>query len=302
LAASKSQALSPSVGPLSTFYSKTLSCQSNPLLKPKVNKQLLPNSTRRTHDNSSVHSPLNQEKHSAYPISHYLKKSPALQSSSLIIIQENDESRGGRSMTPYNCSSPSSLPSAPHWCPPRMFQIVRSNQPLDLACNAVTLQQVKRKCKQPIDTVVAWHPEHQMLVVTTKELRDLMSYSSPINDTIMTFYMEKLTKHSNISYITTAFLYTLRAQGWARLETYFALHRNRPRTNSRPYITGESAVILPCFVDNCHWVAVVCREVHGSTIFLYAVDLNSPTTETDIKTLCCLTILHQSFIRHLPSG
>jgi len=80
-------------------------------------------------------------------------------------------------------------------------------------------------------------------------------------------------------------VYILRRQGWDRMKTYFALHRNRPRTNTRPNITGESAIILPCFVDDCHWVAVVRREIQGQTIFLYADDLNDPNTEESIKTL-----------------
>jgi hypothetical protein len=101
----------------------------------------------------------------------------------------------------------------------------------------------------------------------------------------MTLYLEKLTIHYGITYLATSYLYTLKLQGWERLQSYFAGYRNRPRTNSRPCVTGESAIILPCFVEGCHWVIVVRREVEGRVLFLYADDLNSITTEANIKEL-----------------
>ena len=176
-------------------------------------------------------------------------------------------------------------PRPASWCPHTTLTLVRSNHPLDSACKEETLQLLQQYCRQPVVTVCVRHPEIEFLGVTTKELRDLISFSSPINDTIITCYLEKLTRHYNISYMTTAMVYILRRQGWDRMKTYFALHRNRPRTNTRPNITGESAIILPCFVDDCHWVAVVRREIQGQTIFLYADDLNDPNTEESIKTL-----------------
>ncbi len=172
-----------------------------------------------------------------------------------------------------------------YWRPRRTLPVVRSTHLLDLACSDEALRQLRTGCEQEETTIVAYHPHHPLLRVTTKNLRRLLSYSSPISDSIMTFYLEKLTARYNISYLATSFIYTLRLQGWDRLQSYFAMYRNRPRTNSRPRIHGEPAIILPCFVDGCHWVTVVRREVNGATLFLYADDMNNATTELDIKTL-----------------
>jgi hypothetical protein len=44
-------------------------------------------------------------------------------------------------------------------------------------------------------------------------------------------------------------------------------------------------MILPCFVNGCHWVVDVRREIKGKVLFLYADDLNSITMEANIKEL-----------------
>jgi hypothetical protein len=44
-------------------------------------------------------------------------------------------------------------------------------------------------------------------------------------------------------------------------------------------------MILPCFVEGCHWVVVVRREIKEKVLFLYADDLNSITMEANIKEL-----------------
>jgi hypothetical protein len=147
------------------------------------------------------------------------------------------------------------------WCPKKTFPVVRSNHPLDVACGSELLQQIQRSCKEDPTEIVARHPTHPLLVVSGKDIRRLLSYSSPILDSIMSLYLEKLTLQYGISYLATSFLYTLRSQGWPRLLSYFALYRNRPRSNSRPLVQGESAIILPCFLSGCHWVVVVRREI-----------------------------------------
>ncbi len=171
------------------------------------------------------------------------------------------------------------------WHPQQTFPVVRSTHMLDTACTDEFLCQVQAGCEQDETAIVAQHPHHPLLNVNSKNLRRLISYSSPISDSIMTFYLEKLTEQYNVTYLATSFLYTLRNQGWDRLRSFFAMYRNRPRTNSRPRQTGESAIILPCFVDGCHWVMVVRREINGAVVFLYADDLNNSTTELDIKNL-----------------
>jgi hypothetical protein len=121
--------------------------------------------------------------------------------------------------------------------------------------------------------------------MTVSDLRDLVSYSSPINDLTATLYLELLTSQYQLAYLDTSFMIIMNSQGWQHLQKSFAQYRNRARSNTRPNIRGESAIIIPCFVDGCHWVSVVHREIHNQVIFLYADDLNNPSTETDIKRL-----------------
>jgi hypothetical protein len=65
-------------------------------------------------------------------------------------------------------------------------------------------------------------------------------------------------------------------------------------------MTGEAAIIIPCYVNNCHWVTVVRREVNGQVLLLYADDMNNLRTEQDIKQL--LSTRSTSPIIHPPSA
>jgi hypothetical protein len=58
------------------------------------------------------------------------------------------------------------------------------------------------------------------------------------------------------------------------------------RRQHRPYtpaISGESAILIPCHVNGCHWVAVTHWESQGNVTFLYADDMNSTSVETTIR-------------------
>lgn len=160
------------------------------------------------------------------------------------------------------------------WKPTKALPVIRSSHPLDVSCAENTLKAIQAYCNQEADDKIAMHPVHPLIYVQVKHLRSLISHSSMISDVVVTFYLELLTKQYDITYLSTSFLTTLRLQGWDRLQSHFALYRNRPRTNSRPNMTGEPVIILPCFVNGCHWVTVVRREVNGRTLFFYADDLN----------------------------
>ena len=95
------------------------------------------------------------------------------------------------------------------WHLERTLTVKRSNHPLDIACKAEVLNWIYQSCIQEETIVVARLPWHPLLLVTSKDLRRLLSYSSPTSDSIMIFYLEKLTQHYGITYLTTSFLYTL---------------------------------------------------------------------------------------------
>jgi len=196
----------------------------------------------------------------------------------------NDTFLGGGYHRP--CAT-SLLPSSAlqQWHPDKSLPVTRTSHPLDTSCTIDTLQAVKACCNQQEDDRVADHPSHPLIFVQTKHLRALLSHSSMVSDVVITFYLEILTNQYDITYLSTSFTTSLQQQGWPRLQSHFALYRDRPRTNSRPRLSRESAIILPCFVNGCHWVTVVRREVAGQVIFLYADDLNQSSTERFLKNL-----------------
>jgi hypothetical protein len=87
------------------------------------------------------------------------------------------------------------------WCPRKTFAVRRSTHPLDVACSTNILQVIYQSCLKEESSIVARLPWHQLLIVTSKDLRRLLSYSSPVSDSIMTFYLEKLTQYYNITYL-----------------------------------------------------------------------------------------------------
>jgi len=106
-----------------------------------------------------------------------------------------------------------------------------------------------------------------------------------INQQILKLYLHLLAYHCNITFLDPGFFPALRDQGCSAVKSWFALQNRRrsPRSDSRPHLTGESVIAIPCFVHDCHWVAVTRREVAGRILFLYADDLNSPTTEASVR-------------------
>jgi hypothetical protein len=87
--------------------------------------------------------------------------------------------------------------------------------------------------------------------MTTKDLRDLLSHSSPIADEMITLYLELLTAQYGIAFLATNAIPKLRSEGWNTVQRCFAQFRNRPRTNTRPQLAGESQKIIHFMVRVC---------------------------------------------------
>ncbi|MFN9982180.1 MAG: hypothetical protein ACK53Y_19795, partial [bacterium] len=48
---------------------------------------------------------------------------------------------------------------------------------------------------------------------------------------------------------------------------------------------NDPVILIPCHVNNNHWVGIARRRIHDRVYFFYADDLNSGTTKQDIKHL-----------------
>jgi hypothetical protein len=171
------------------------------------------------------------------------------------------------------------------WCPQAVLSVARNNHPLDQACSQASLASLMKYCNRPAEVIFVQHATKGEVHVTTEDLRDLLSHNKSIADETITLYLELLTEQCNLAFLATNTIPKLQREGWATVQRSFASFRNRRRTNTRPAMTGEPVLIIPCFVDGCHWVTVVCREVRGQVMFFFADDLNSPRTAQDIKQL-----------------
>jgi len=172
-----------------------------------------------------------------------------------------------------------------NWRPQAQLSYERSNHPLDLACTRQHLGLIVQYCNRTPTVRFVQHATKGEMHVTTTGLRDLLSHHKPIVDDTVTLYLELLTTQYNITFLATNTIPKLRVEGWSTVQQSFAAFRNRRCTNTRPQMSGESAIIIPCFVDGCHWVTVVRREVNNQVYFLFADDLYNSRTEQDMKRL-----------------
>ncbi len=98
--------------------------------------------------------------------------------------------------------------------------------------------------------------------------------------------MEGICAQHNLTYLNSNFIPDLQNLGWVRVKHYFASNtRGHSRNFSRPLKSGEHTILIPSFIDNNHWVALVRREIHSQVYFLYSDDMNNSSTERTIKTL-----------------
>jgi hypothetical protein len=74
--------------------------------------------------------------------------------------------------------------------------------------------------------------------------------------------------------------------------------RYRSRTVNRPRISGEPCILLPTFINNCHWIALARREIDQQVYFLYCDDMNNKNTENDLKNF----IQHRTCLEFYPTS
>lgn len=152
-------------------------------------------------------------------------------------------------------------------------------------CKALLL--IKQTCQNACDGPLFKGTTMQNLIIDSQHIRELISHGTPINDQIITLYLEMIGTKYNVTRLSTAFFPRLIEQGWQNVQQFFAqTHpRFRPRTPNRPTISGEQCILIPIFVNGCHWIALARRELNNRVHFFYNDDMNNPNTEADIKEL-----------------
>lgn len=107
---------------------------------------------------------------------------------------------------------------------------------------------------------------------------------------IMNACLEKLARTHRTRYLSTFFITVLRRNNsLEHVRRWFASSSGR-QCNDKPKLSGEPVIIIPCHVNNNHWVALVHREISGRVCFYYADDMNISQIEKELKTLLHMTV------------
>jgi hypothetical protein len=139
---------------------------------------------------------------------------------------------------------------------------------------------IKRYSNQPNDEIIVYSKNKTNTVITAQDLRNLLSHGQPTNDEIIYLFLEIYCSFFDYTFLTEKFTELLHRNGWPNiLARYFVYNASQRRSINKPYLSGEPALAIPCFVNGNHWVAVVRREIKEKVYFLYSDDLNNPTTE-----------------------
>jgi hypothetical protein len=133
--------------------------------------------------------------------------------------------------------------------------------------------------------IIAYSKRRPNIIITTADLRNLISHGEPINDEVMYLFLEIFCSLFNYTFITEKLTTLLHRNGWSTIIARYFANDQSQRSINKPYLTQEPAIAIPCFVNGGHWVAVVRREIKAQVYFLYSDDLNQESTERHLKEL-----------------
>ncbi len=171
------------------------------------------------------------------------------------------------------------------WAPSSILPIGRSNDPLDLSLTDAHFEKLKMATQQEPNDVLLYLADIRAQNVTTRCLRELLSHGAMTGDSVLNTFLAILCEAHHLSFLSTFFITLLRRdRTWSSLSEWFATEVTsekyfRPRSNS------NIPILIPCHVNNAHWVALVRRTINNQVHFLFADDLNLPTTEQNLKNL-----------------
>jgi hypothetical protein len=166
------------------------------------------------------------------------------------------------------------------WYPSPSLPFIRSSHPFDVSCSSIDLRRLPYLTSLPPSTIISFVKSLPLENLQVRDLRNLLSPQSPINQQVINLYVSLLCHQCSLKCLDSSFYSTLKDKGWHHVSRWFSNPSSmRRRRQSTPSLVGEPAILIPCHVNGCHWVAVTRREIQGRVIFLYADDMNSPSTE-----------------------
>ncbi len=173
-------------------------------------------------------------------------------------------------------------PSKPRntWSPSIIHQRVANNHPFQLLVQSLQLEPIKLAVHQWPTTTIAKSAATPDIHITTRDMRDLLTYGTPIYHELLVLSLEALCTTYDATYLDPSFYPTLETQGYSSILNRFAPTGHSSVT--RPSLDHHS-IALPLHINGNHWAALCRRKLHGEMYFLYADDLNIERTEKQVK-------------------
>ncbi len=101
-------------------------------------------------------------------------------------------------------------------------------------------------------------------------------------------------KSTGVRFVDSFFVTTIRTRGWCTAYEQFFLHpsshRHSRTSGFKPQIS-DPVIMIPCHINDNHWVAVVRRNMNWNISFWYSDDFNSASTFDSVKALLTNTSL-----------
>jgi hypothetical protein len=171
------------------------------------------------------------------------------------------------------------------WQPSKHLITARSDHPFDCILTEDLFASIKLATQQALEDVIVYLIRMRAQNVTTHCLRDLLSHGEMTRDSILNTFLAILCAGHNLTYLSTFFITILRRdKTWEPLRNWFATD-DSAEDYYLPTMNSKRPILIPCHVNGAHWVALVRRVINQRVYFLYADDLNHPSTEQHLKDL-----------------
>ena len=151
-------------------------------------------------------------------------------------------------------------PRTTSWQPNVNLPYGRSSHPLDVALTTFHIDLIRQYSQQPAETAIAYSKQKPSVVISAGDLQNLLSHGQPINDDTIYLFLELYCTYFDYTFLTEKFTTIIQRDGWNTIITRYLVHsRSQRRSTTKPFLHGEPAIAIRCFVNGCHWVGVVRR-------------------------------------------
>jgi hypothetical protein len=114
---------------------------------------------------------------------------------------------------------------------------------------------------------------------------NLINYNCPIDDSVIYAYLHQLSLFQpHMKFLDTYFYEALLKEGGhIASNRYISTSNDTSHRTSQKVPLQSSVILIPIHTGGSHWVAVVRCIIQNKVLFLYADDLNDPSTARRIK-------------------